>query len=61
MKKTVGGFDEIQEETMGVFTLAVVKRCHRPRVQEFVKKSTAVSPLVPVFHGDNVPGAVAHP
>ena len=46
---------------MGVLTLTVVERCHRPRVQEFVKESAAASPLTSVIHQANVPRVVAHP
>ena len=61
MKEMVGGFGKVQEETVGVFTLVVIKPCHRPRVQELVKKPAAVSPSTPVTHETNAPGLVAHP
>ena len=56
----VGGFDEVQEEAMGVFGLVVVERSHHSCVQGPVEKSAAVSPLAPVFHNDNIPGVVGH-
>ena len=60
MKKFVRGFDEVQEEAMGVFALVVIKSCHCPCVEEPVKELAAVSPLVPVFHDDDVPGVLIH-
>ena len=60
MEKIVGGFDEMHEETIGMFALMVVEPRHRARTQELVEEPAAVSPTAPVFHGYNIPGALVH-
>jgi hypothetical protein len=61
VEETVGGFDEVQEEAMGVFTLIVVEPRHRGWVEELMEKFAALSPLTSVFHHGNIPGGMAHP
>lgn len=61
MVEMIGGFEEVQEEAIGVFTLKVIEPRHRGWVKEPVEKSTALSPSVPVFHHGEIPRGMSHP
>jgi hypothetical protein len=61
MVKTIGGFDKVQEEAMGVFTLIVVEPRHRGWVEELMEEFAGLSPSTSVFHHGNVPRGMSHP
>jgi hypothetical protein len=56
VKKFVRRLCKARQEAISAFTLMAVKGCDRFRVEEFVKESTAPSPLASISDkADNVP------